>query len=154
MSVILVSPSQAKDGYITVTFTKVGLVGGVGAGRGILTFEGHDYPFTVYGLSLGIAAGGSVTQFEGRASYMNKLNDFPGSYRSIGLGGALIGGASGVQLKNKRGVIITLEGAKIGVDVSANLSRIRIAFDRANFTKEKDSRSAASRDASDENLGR
>ena len=54
----LVSPSCAKDGYLSVTFTKAGLVGGVGAGRGVLTFEGREHPFTVYGLSLGVAIGG------------------------------------------------------------------------------------------------
>src|SRR5262249_21175079 len=104
--VTLVSPSEAKDGYLSVTFTKAGLVGGVGAGHGVLTFEGREYPFTVYGLSLGLAIGGTVTHLDGRASYMTRLGDFPGSYRAFGLGGALVGGAGGVQLKNRRGVII------------------------------------------------
>jgi hypothetical protein len=125
----LVSSAEAKDGYLSVTFTKVGLVGGVGAGRGVLTFEGREHPFTVYGLSLGVAIGGSVTHLEGRAAYMSKLSDFPGSYRAFGLGGALVGGAGGVQLKNKHGVIVTLEGPKAGMEFSANLSRVRFALD-------------------------
>jgi hypothetical protein len=129
VSMILVSPSDAKDGYLRVSFTKAGLVGSVGAGRGVLTFDGRDHPFTVYGLSLGLAAGASVAQFEGRAAYMNTLSDFAGSYRSVGLGGALLGGAGGVQLKNKRGVIITLEGPRAGLEFSANLSRVRFALD-------------------------
>jgi hypothetical protein len=128
-SMSLVSPSHAKDGYLRVTFSKAGLVGGVGAGRGVLTYEGRDYPFTVYGLSLGLAVGASVAQLEGRAAYMDRLSDFAGSYRSVGLGGALLGGAGGVQLKNKRGVIITLEGPRAGVELSANLSRVRFALD-------------------------
>src|SRR5438477_3033843 len=116
---VLVSPSDAKDGYLRVTFTKAGLVGGLGAGRGVLTYEGRDHPFTVYGLSLGLAVGASVTQLEGRAQYMDRLNDFAGRYRAVGLGGALLGGAGGVQLKNRRGVIITLEGPRAGVEFSA-----------------------------------
>ena len=127
--VALASPSLAKDGYLSLTFTKAGLVGGVGGGHGVLTFEGRDHPFTVYGLSLGLALGGSVAQFEGRASYMTRLGDFPGSYRAVGLGGALVGGAGGVQLKNRRGVIITLQGPRAGLEFSANLSRVRFALD-------------------------
>jgi hypothetical protein len=125
----LVSPALAKDGYLSVTFTKAGLVGGVGAGHGVLTFEGREYPFTVYGLSLGLAIGGAVTHLDGRASYMTRLGDFPGSYRAFGLGGALVGGAGGVQLKNRRGVIITLQGPRAGLEFSANLSRVRFALD-------------------------
>jgi hypothetical protein len=127
--VALVSPSCAKDGYLSVTFTKAGLVGSVGAGRGVLTFEGREHPFTVYGLSVGVAIGGSVTHLDGRASYLSRLSDFPGSYRSFGLGGALVGGIGGVQLKNKRGVIITLEGPRAGMEFSANLSRVRFVLD-------------------------
>lgn len=126
---MLVSSSQAKDGTLRATFGKAGLVGGVGGGRGVLTFEGRDYPFTVYGLSLGVAAGASLTALEGRVSYMHSLGDFPGRYRSVGLGGALVGGAGGVQLKNKRGVIITLQGARAGVEFAANLSRVRFVLD-------------------------
>ena len=127
--VALVSPSRAKDGYLSVTFTKAGLVGGIGTGRGVLTFEGREHPFTVYGLSLGVAIGGSITHLDGRASYMSKLSDFPGSYRAFGLGGALVGGVGGVQLKNRKGVIITLEGPRAGLEFSANLSRVRFVLD-------------------------
>jgi hypothetical protein len=126
---MFLSPSQAKNGTLRATFTKAELVGGVGIGRGVLTFEGRDHPFTVYGLSLGMAAGASVNQFEGRVAYIHKLSDFPGSYRSVGLGGALVGGVGGVQLKNKRGVIITLQGPRAGLELSANLSRVRFALD-------------------------
>jgi hypothetical protein len=126
---MLVQFAHAKDGYLRVTFTKAALVGGVGAGRGVLTFEGREHPFRVYGLSLGVTAGASVTQLHGRAAYMEKLSDFPGNYQSVGLGGALLGGAGGAQLKNARGVIITLEGPRAGVELSANLSRVRFALD-------------------------
>jgi hypothetical protein len=126
---VLAGSSQAKDGTLHATFTRAALVGGVGAGRGVLTFEGRDHPFTVYGLSLGMAAGASVAQFEGRVAYLNKLSEFPGSYRAVGLGGALVGGIGGVQLKNRRGVIIMLQGPRAGLEFSANLSRVRFVLD-------------------------
>ena len=66
-TVALTTPSQAETGYVRVVFTKVSFVAGVGAGRGILTFHGRDYPFRVSGLSLGATIGASTTKLVGRA---------------------------------------------------------------------------------------
>jgi hypothetical protein len=126
---IPVHPSQAKIGFLRVTFTKAGLVAGAGLGRGVLTYDGHDYSFRVSGLSLGLTAGASTTRFVGRASYLSQLNDFAGTYTAVGGGAALAGGVGGVQLKNEKGVIITLQGAKAGVEFAANLSSIRITLE-------------------------
>ena len=41
----------------------------------------------------------------------------------------LAGGVGGVQLKNERGVIITLQGPKMGMELSANLSGIKITLE-------------------------
>jgi hypothetical protein len=59
-----------------------------------------------------------------RASYLHQLSDFEGDYSSVG-----VSGGGGVQLKNEKGVIITLHGVRAGVEFAANLSGIRIAFD-------------------------
>ncbi len=128
-SAALIEPSHAITGQVRVTLAKAGLIAGAGAGRGTLTFRGHDYRFRVSGLSLGLSAGASVSRLVGRASYLNKLSDFPGIYGAVGVGAALAGGVGGVQLKNAKGVIITLEGAKAGLEISANLSRIEITLD-------------------------
>ena len=66
-------PSRAQMGSVRVVFTKVGLIGGAGAGQGILTYRGREYPFRVSGLSLGIAVGAST-----RVSYLQDPRDFPG----------------------------------------------------------------------------
>jgi hypothetical protein len=124
-----VHPSHAKTGFLRVTFTKAGLVAGAGLGRGVLTYDGRDYPFRVSGLSLGLTIGASTTRLVGRASYLSQLSDFAGTYTAVGGGWALVGGVGGVQLKNDRGVIITLQGPKAGMEFSANLSGIKIALD-------------------------
>ena len=51
--------------------------------------------------------------------------------RLIGAGGALIGGVGGVQLRNDKGVIITLQGAKGGLEVSANITKVVITLNQA-----------------------
>lgn len=129
-----VMPSHAISGTVRVTIAKAGFVLGAGGGRGVLTFRHRNYPFTVQGLSLGITAGASINKLVGRADYVNELSDFSGSYSVVGAGAAMVGGVSGVQLKNDKGVIITLQGFKGGLEVSANITRVVITLDVSRST--------------------
>src|SRR5258708_26450076 len=95
-------------GYVRLKFVKAGLMVGAGAGSGVLTYRGRDYPFRVSGLSLGITAGASVSRFEGQASGLRPGSDFAGTYSSVGGGGALLGGVVGIQLGNEKGGVIEL----------------------------------------------
>jgi hypothetical protein len=128
-SIALASPSHAVTGSVRVTVTKAGFIVGGGGGRGVLTFRHRNYPFTVQGLSLGFTAGASVNRLVGRAEHINELRDFTGTYSVVGAGAALFGGVGGVQLKNDKGVIVTLQGAKTGLEVSANVSTVVITLD-------------------------
>jgi hypothetical protein len=134
MAAGVVTPSHAITGTVRVTVAKAGLVVGGGGGRGTLTFRHRSYPFTVQGLSLGLTAGASINKLVGRADYINELGDFAGTYSMIGAGGALVGGISGVQLKNDKGVMISLQGAKGGLEVSANITRVIITLDQTRST--------------------
>jgi hypothetical protein len=115
-------------GYVRVKLAKAALMVGAGAGSGILTYRGRDYPFRVSGLSLGVTAGASVSRLEGWASGIRQVSDFAGTYSSVGGGGAFIGGLGGVQLGNEKGVKIALQGPKAGMEFAANLSEIRISL--------------------------
>jgi hypothetical protein len=133
-SIGLATPSVAITGTVRVTMAKAGLVVGAGGGRGTLTFRHRNYPFTVQGLSLGLTAGASINKLVGRADYINELSDFSGSYSVVGAGAAVAGGVGAVQLKNNKGVIITLQGAKGGLEVSANITRVVIKLDESSST--------------------
>jgi hypothetical protein len=133
-SLCLVTPSQAVTGSVRVTVAKAGFIVGAGGGRGVLTFRHRNYPFTVQGLSLGITAGASVNKLVGRADYINELGDFSGTYSVVGAGAALLGGVGGVQLKNDKGVIITLQGPKAGLEVAANVTKVVITLDQSRST--------------------
>ena len=123
-------PSHAITGTVRVTVAKAGFIVGAGGGRGSLTFRHRLYPFTVQGLSVGLTAGASINKLVGRADYINELSDFAGTYSVIGAGGALIGGVGGVQLRNDKGVIITLQGPKGGLEVSANITKVVIILNQ------------------------
>jgi hypothetical protein len=128
------TPSMAITGAVRVTVAKAGFIVGAGGGKGILTFRHRNYPFTVHGLSLGLTAGASINKLVGRAEYINQLGDFSGTYSVVGAGGALIGGVGGVQLRNDKGVIITLQGPKGGLEVSANITKVVISLDQSRST--------------------
>jgi hypothetical protein len=125
----LVTQSHAQaPGTVNVVFAKAGLIVGAGGGRGVLTYRGRDYPFRVSGLSLGITIGASAMRLTGRVSGLRELRDFSGIYDAVGAGGALVGGIGGVQLTNKKGVMITLQGLEAGLEFAANRSGIRISL--------------------------
>jgi hypothetical protein len=134
LAIGLATPSQAITGTVRVTIAKAGFVLGGGGGRGVLTFRHRNYPFTVQGLSIGVTAGASINKLVGRADYINELSDFDGTYSVVGAGAALAGGVGGVQLTNAKGVIITLQGPKAGLEVSANLTKVVITLDQSHST--------------------
>jgi hypothetical protein len=133
-SICLATPSHAITGVVRVVVAKAGLVLGAGGGRGTLIFRHRKYPFTVQGLSLGLTAGASISKLVGRADYINELSDFSGIYSVVGGGLALVGGIGRVQLSNDKGVMITLEGPKAGLELSANLSTVVVTLDPSRST--------------------
>ena len=133
-SIALATSSHAITGTVRVTILKAGLGVGAGGGRGVLTFRHRNYPFTVQGLSLGITAGASINKLVGRADYIDELSDFSGTYSVVGAGAALLGGVGGVQLRNAKGVTITLQGPKAGLEVSANVTKVVIILDQSRST--------------------
>ena len=125
----LTTVAQAETGSVRVVFAKAGLIVGAGAGRGILTFRGHNYPFRVSGMSVGATIGGSVNKLIGRALNLQGPGDLAGTYNTLRAGVSLGGGIGGVRLQNASGVILQLHGVKAGVELSANLGGITITME-------------------------
>ena len=127
--VVPVTPSLAQAaGEVRLKIAKAGMLVGAGAGSGVLTLRGRDYPFRVYGAGFGVTAGASVGEFEGWASGIREVRDFAGTYSSVGAGGTLVGGVGGVRLHNDKGVTIELHGTTAGMEFAANVSKIRVSL--------------------------
>src|SRR3954447_9938464 len=124
------TPSRAETGQVAVVFTKGGFIVGVGGGEGVLLLRGHKYPFTVSGMSVGFTIGASTTKLVGRALNLRGPESIEGSYSAMGAGGALAGGAGGVQLQNTNGAILQLSGPKLGVELSAAVGGVTISLKR------------------------
>jgi hypothetical protein len=122
---------HAETGSLAVTFTKGGLILGVGHGEGVLTFRGTHYPFTVAGISVGGTIGASTTKLVGQAFNLRGPESIEGTYSAVGAGAALAGGAGSVRLRNNNGVItnvvtLQLSGPKVGVELSVAAAGVSI----------------------------
>jgi hypothetical protein len=123
-----VTPSHADTGSLRVVFGKAGLVAAVGSGEGVLTFHGKRYGFLVAGASIGATLAASTSVLHGTALNINSPGDLAGTYTGAGGGAAVAAGVAAVRLRNERGVVLELRGAKLGVEVSANLALITITM--------------------------
>ena len=127
---VFCTAAWAETGRVSVVFTKGGFILGAGTGQGVLTFRGHHYPFTVSGMSVGFTIGASTSKLTGQALNLRGPGSIEGNYSAVGAGGALAGGAGGVQLRNSNGVVLALSGPKVGVEVSAAVAGVTIQLKR------------------------
>jgi hypothetical protein len=121
-------PAHAGSGTVTVVFSKMGLIAGIGGGNGILTFHGKRYRFDVTGLGVGATAGVSATRFVGTVENLDRSQDLAGTYSATGGGAAIGTGVGRVRLHNDRGVILLLRGVKFGIEVTANFGSVEITM--------------------------
>jgi hypothetical protein len=121
-------PAQAVTGTVRVVFGKASFGIGFGSGNGVLTFHGKRHQFDVSGLSWGPTAGVSTSQLVGSVLNLEKVEDFAGVYAATGVGAAAGVGAGRVRLQNSKGVVLILQGAKFGVELSASYANVTITM--------------------------
>jgi hypothetical protein len=126
----LPTPSQAQTGSVAFEISKAGFIIGVGGGRGVLNYQGRRYTLTVSGMSVGATIGASTTQLVGTASNLRQPSDIEGVYSALGGGVAVAGGVASVRLQNAKGVILSLRGRKVGLELSVNVSGAEIRMAR------------------------
>jgi hypothetical protein len=124
----MVNPSQADTGTVRVLFGTVGVVAGVGNGKGTLTLRGKTYPFEVSGASFGATLTLTVSELEGQALNLRTPGDLAGNYIGVGAGGAIVGGIGVAKLRNANGVILVVRGSKLGAGLSVNLAHVTITM--------------------------
>jgi len=119
----LAGPTRAQDplgplsGTLTLESESIAAGIGVSWGKGVLTFDGAEHPFSVSGLSvadLGIARVTATGEIYG----LRKLADFNGTYKGVTLGAAVGGGSEFVAMKNENGVYIKMRAGQQGVRLS------------------------------------
>lgn len=98
----------------TVTMTQV-FVSGVGAGKGVLAFQGKTYPFKLVGTVIGY---GSLSKAEvaGDVYKLEDISQFSGPWiEGTGVLGLETAAKTELWLQNKAGVVMHLTGKQEGV---------------------------------------
>jgi lipid-binding SYLF domain-containing protein len=113
------SPSHAQSARIQIDVGTVGWFLGGSTGSGTLFFKGKTYPLNVTGLNAGLTFGISKTRLEGPVRNLRQVQDIAGTYASVGAGVAVAAGRRAVQMRNPRGVELSLSGTTVGLSLDA-----------------------------------
>jgi len=126
----LSSAAHADTGTVRFKFFKAGWFVGAQTGSGILKFHKEIYPFRISGVSAGLTFGGSSTDLEGTARNMRQATDIEGVYTAVGAGVAIGAGRRAIQMRNSKGVVLTLEGQQLGLQLDLDLSGMTVSIQR------------------------
>ena len=118
--------AQAQNASIQFEVFRAGFIVGGQGGGGTLIFDGKGYPIRVRGLSLGATIGVARAELVGEVTNINRPDDIAGVYTAVGGAAVLAGGASTVEMVNSNGVRMRLRGRAIGLELSIDLSGMRI----------------------------
>jgi hypothetical protein len=114
----------------TVTLTET-MLGGVGAGTGVLAVQGKKYPFRLLGTIVGPGGSLSKVQVAGDVYKLDDVSQFPGVYaEGTGEPGLETQGKSNLWLENKAGVIMHLTGTSSGVTLSLGREEVLIKMEQ------------------------
>jgi hypothetical protein len=102
------------------------LLGG-GAGKGVLHFKGKDYPFTAKGASVG-GAGYTEVSATGKVYFLEKLEDFAGTYGAMSAGAAVVKGAGASSWQNQKRVVLIVKSKTKGLALNMGLGAINISL--------------------------
>ena len=130
LSMATLLPAHAETGTVRFKFFKAGWFVGAQSGTGILEFRDHIYPFRIGGISGGLTFGGSSTDLVGTARNMHKPTDIEGVYTALGAGIAVGGGARAIQMRNAKGVVLTLQGKQLGLAFDFDLSGMNVSIQK------------------------
>jgi hypothetical protein len=121
------APSVPPAATVRIQEWSAAYYGSAAAGQGTLNFNGQRNHFTISGLGAGGFGGQKVSAF-GKVYNLNRLADFPGTYRGISRGLTLIEGVMHAKLTNENGVDIYLAGETEGLASSLGVQAFVITL--------------------------
>jgi hypothetical protein len=127
VSVRLTAAQNVPSGTIQLTGGSVAAGIGYTWGKGVLIFDGKQYPLTVSGLSI-VHVGISHYTASGTVYDLNKVSDINGVYTAVSAGAAIAGGASVTAMKNSRGVLIEWVATHAGLNLSLGPKGVTISL--------------------------
>lgn len=109
----------APSATLSVASEQMRLIMGGTAGKGVLRFNGQDYPFSFKTASAGVGAK-AVTEVRatGKVYGLTRIEDFAGSYTSLSQSTMAGSAAIAATYQSDKGVAIDLVGTTKGVGLS------------------------------------
>jgi hypothetical protein len=129
LSGLAMAQEKKVDATLTMSEGQVAVGVGFSWGKGVLTYQGKEYPFKVDGLSV-VDIGISKATSMGKVYNLKKLEDFNGNYTAATAEGTLAGGAGAITMKNQNGVVIDLVATTQGVNLKLALSGVKIMLQK------------------------
>ena len=129
LSGLAIAEEKKVDATLTMSEGQVAFGVGYSWGKGVLTFEGKEYPFKVSGLSV-VDIGITSAKSSGKVYNLKKLEDFNGNYTAASAEGTIAGGAGALTMKNQNGVVIDLVATTQGVNLKLSLSGVKFTLQK------------------------
>jgi hypothetical protein len=101
------------------------LIVGGSSGKGVLHYQGKQYPFTAKGVSVG-GVGYTKVNATGDVYFMKTVDDFAGIYSAASLGAAAGAGAGVSQFENNKGVFLKVKSKTEGLALNLGLGGVQI----------------------------
>lgn len=118
---------QKPSGTLTFEEQQIMAIVGGTSGYGTLKFNGTETLFKVSGVSLGASIGVHKLKVTGEVYDLTDVDDFSGMYVDFEAGATLVEGASGMWLKNKKGVTLHLKSQNEGVALELGSGGLNIS---------------------------
>ena len=115
------------SGTVEVDAEQIRLIIGGSRGKGVLTYQGKQYPFTMKGLSAG-GAGVNKVHATGSVYFLDKPEDFAGRYSAVTAGVTVGGGAGASQFENAKGVLVSMRSKSEGVALTLGIATVEVEF--------------------------
>jgi hypothetical protein len=123
--------AQDKKPDATLSMSEGQVAVGIGFswGKGVLTYQGKEYPFKVNGLSV-VDVGITKATSSGKVYNLKRLEDFNGNYTAASAEGTVAGGAGVLKMKNQNGVEIELASTTQGVNLKLSVEGVKIQLEK------------------------
>ena len=124
--------AQEKKPDATLHLTTGSVAVGIGYtwGKGVLTYQGKEYPFSIDGLSV-VDVGISKAEANGRVYNLTKLEDFNGNYAGVTAGATVAGGGGATTVRNQNGVVIDLLGTTVGLKFKLSVDGVKMTLKKS-----------------------
>jgi hypothetical protein len=129
LSGVAVAQDKVPDATLMMSEGQVAFGIGFSWGKGVLTFQGKEYPFKVKGISV-VDIGITKATSSGKVYNLKKLEDFNGNYTAASAEGTLAGGAGALTMKNQNGVVIDLRSTTAGVNLKLSVEGVSLTLEK------------------------